>query len=471
MREHNNRGGRRLGSNEGPGWMEKVGIWLQDKRHRRIVIVVAAVLAALLCVAAAVASFVRPPDIPVPVVTPNPSGSEAVDEGDAPNIAASGRKDQYYTFLVCGRDTAGGGNTDTIMLVAYDVKNQKANVMNIPRDTMVNVSWDIKRINSVYNVMGLEGMKEHVGKLTGIVPDFYVIVEWEAVGELVNAIGGVTFEVPFDMDYDDAAQDLHIHQKAGLRRLTGEDAMQVVRWRKNNTGPSLGDIQRVQIQQDFLMAVAKECLQLSNLGRINEFARIFGENVDTDLTFGNLVWFGTQAFSMNVEEDLAFHTMPGNTAFQFYSFTYHNMQSYVLPDVQGILELVNEGFNPYLRDVQQSDLQVMVEKADGTLGVTSGTLADPRVGRPISRPTPSPTPTSTPTPTPTPTPTSTPEVTAQPSPSPEVTTQPSPSPEVTAEPTPVPESTPEPTPEPLPAETSSGSQTTGQEAATPADAA
>ena len=55
------------------------------------------------------------------------------------------RKSQdYYTVLILGRDTGGGGNTDTMLLACYDVTNQKATVMSIPRDTMVNVSWDIK---------------------------------------------------------------------------------------------------------------------------------------------------------------------------------------------------------------------------------------------------------------------------------------------------------------------------------------
>ena len=53
-----------------------------------------------------------------------------------------------------GRDTGGGGNTDTVLLAAYDVKNQEMNVMSIPRDTMVNVNWDVKKINSVYNFNG-----------------------------------------------------------------------------------------------------------------------------------------------------------------------------------------------------------------------------------------------------------------------------------------------------------------------------
>ena len=78
---------------------------------------------------------------------------------------------------------------------------------------------------------GMTALKTEVSRLTGIYPDFYVQVEWEAIGKLVDAVGGVEFEVPFDMDYDDPAQELHIHQKKGLRLLNGDDAMQVVRFR------------------------------------------------------------------------------------------------------------------------------------------------------------------------------------------------------------------------------------------------
>ena len=76
-------------------------------------------------------------------------------------------------------------------------------------------------------VNGITALKKEVGKLTGIAPDFYVVVQWEAVGRLVEAIGGVHFEVPFDMDYDDPTpgQDLHIHLKQGYQELNGEQAM------------------------------------------------------------------------------------------------------------------------------------------------------------------------------------------------------------------------------------------------------
>ncbi len=85
-------------------------------------------------------------------------------------------------MLILGRDTGGGGNTDTMLLASYDVTNQKATVMSIPRDTMVNVPWDIKRINSVYNYYGggdkgIKALYKEISQLVGFEPDYQVIVE------------------------------------------------------------------------------------------------------------------------------------------------------------------------------------------------------------------------------------------------------------------------------------------------------
>ena len=247
--------------------------------------------------------FVKAPDVSdndrPGVQDNNPNKNPAGDTEDGEPETASGRKEDYYTFLLLGKDTS-SGSTDTIILVSYDVANGIVNCMSIPRDTMVNVPWDIKRINSVYSAKEssggkIEGLKTQVSKLTGITPDFYVIIEWEAVGRLVDALGGVYFDVPYDMNYDDPYQDLHIHQSKGYRLLDGDDAMQVVRWRKNSNGTNYGDTVRMEVQQAFLKAVAQQCLQLGNWTKISEFAKIFAENVETDLPLNNLLWFAQKA--------------------------------------------------------------------------------------------------------------------------------------------------------------------------------
>lgn len=358
----------------------KAGLNRKQRIRWRVIRIAAVVCAAILLLGALYGVFVRKPNIPSLPVGGDVSGEHEAGVGD--------RRPGVYTFLVVGKDTGGGGNTDTMILATYDTKEKTLDAMSLPRDTMTNVSWNNKKLNTVFNYYkgkdkatqvekGMTALKTHVGKLTGIVPDYYVMVEWDAVGELVDAIGGVVFDVPYDMHYDDPYQDLHIHQDKGVRKLTGEDAMEVIRWRKNNGkygNFQIGDSGRMKVQQEFLVAVAKECLQLKHLMNASEFARIFTENVNTDLTVGNLAWLAQQAIGMNADRDIQFHTMPYTP--------YTRGTSYVLPVVDELLVLINGGLNPYKEDITADDLEVLQLKGDGSLYLTSGTLEDSGLAKP-----------------------------------------------------------------------------------------
>ena len=272
------------------------------------------------------------------------SQNEELDWGDGVRPKASGarKSKDFYTVLILGRDTGGGGNTDTMLLASYDVTNQKATVMSIPRDTMVNVSWDVKKINSVYNSCGrgdkgIQGLYREIAQLVGFEPDYQVVVEWEAVGKIVDAIGGVYFDVPYTMDYHDPLQNLVIEQEKGYRLLSGEDAMEVIRWRRNDRSSpygyhnGIGDSGRMEVQQSFLKAVIQQMMQPANVLNIGKIAKVFQENVSTDLSFQNILWFGKQAFSGGLSiDDVTFLTMPWKGA-EAWSRYYHRYLEYVVP--------------------------------------------------------------------------------------------------------------------------------------------
>lgn len=385
------KGGSRLSRLEKPAGGKKPKPQLTPRQKVLRVLYVAVFVVAALTVAVFAASrliFVKPN---VSVVE-RPNHSKAINEGDAdigesPDIAENGRKEDFFTFLVIGRDTGGGGNADTILLASYDVTNQKLNVMSVPRDTMVNVSWDIKRINSVYNFSGggdkgVEALNSEISQLVGFVPDFQVVVEWNAVGDLVEAIDGVWFDVPRNMDYDDPTQDLHIHIAKGYQKLSGDDAMKVVRFRdgNNNSGYVNGDLGRIETQQAFLKAVVEQCLQFKNVDNIGKLSKVFTDNVSTNLTVNNLAWFAQQAIFGGLKMDnVNFVTMPcSNKGVWSRSFAgkSYQFQSFVVPKTGELVDLVNECFNPYLKDLDQSELDIMYVNADGTIGSSTGHLED-----------------------------------------------------------------------------------------------
>ena len=396
MENHKNeKGGSRLERYNVKKYKKESRLTTQQK----VLVGVAVVLAvAILAVLAWKSIFVRP-DITKP--SQDPSGSTSTEEileyeGVSPKADGERKSKDYYTVLILGRDTGGGGNTDTMLLASYDVTNQKASVMSIPRDTMVNVSWDVKKINSVYNVYGggdngIRALYKEISQLVGFEPDFEVIVEWEAVGKLVDAIGGVYFDVPYNMDYHDPYQDLVIEQTKGYRLLDGDDAMQVIRWRKNDADSpyghtQVGDDGRIKIQQDFLMAVIQQLMKAENVKNISKIAKVFQECVETDMSFQNILWFGQQALTGGLSTDnINFFTMPYKSS-SAWSRSYQQNLSYVVPSANELLKVVNEELSPFQEVFTLSDLDIMYVNSDGSVGSTSGYLEDTKAGQPPVKP-------------------------------------------------------------------------------------
>ncbi len=366
-------------------------------RQQKVLLAVAIVLAVVVVVVAACQSIFVRPDLENK--KPQSQETEEIDYGDGVRPRSDGERksEDYYTVLILGRDTGGGGNTDTMLLASYDVTNQKATVMSIPRDTMVNIPYDIKRINAVYNYggggdKGIQALYKEISQLVGFEPDYQVIVEWDAVGEIVDAMGGVWFDVPRDMNYEDPYQDLSIHQTAGYRLLSGDDAMQVLRYRHDNKvngvmkGYPDGDLGRIKTQQAFLQAMVEQMLQVKNITKINDFIKVVQNNVETDLSFQNMFWFGQQAVLGGLKiEDVNFVTMP-NKNVSCWSRSVGNMQSYVVPIADELLDLVNNELSPFVETFTLSDLDIMSVNADGSVSSSTGYVEDSKAAKPPVKP-------------------------------------------------------------------------------------
>ncbi len=331
-------------------------------RGERAVLVVAILLFVCAGLVGAWLCFARPPELDDPAT--NTSDTSDHQQGSNSNSGTDEepvrqRRKNCFTILVSGHDDDNGGS-DTNILVMVDPDQGEINAVSIPRDTLINTSWNIPKINAAYNVGGVERLCQELSNLLGIPVDYYVAVDLEGFVELVDAIGGVNFEVPVDMNYDDPTQNLHIHFSKGMQYLNGEDALKVLRWRQNNepnSGYPNGDIGRIQTQQDFLITVARQMLSSLSLDMLNTYADLFVQYVDTELTVGNLVWLGQQLLTIGMD-NVHFYTLPGEgqylTTDDFWDGSY-----YVL-DAQAALELVNDAFNPYDQPLTLEDMDILV---------------------------------------------------------------------------------------------------------------
>lgn len=273
------------------------------------------------------------------------------DQTPAPKLE---RKSKTWTFLLACTD-ATSGNTDTIMVGMYDTVNQKAGLVSIPRDTLVNATIDgqtYRKINSLYNV-SVEALMSEVSKLLGIPIDHYVTVDIKAFIKLVNLVDGIDYNVPVHMWYEDDVQDLLIQFEPGMQHLDGKQTMELCRFRYSNdgSGTELTDAGRNQIQREVLAQIAKKVL--SNPQKIASYLELFFQYVKTDLKLEELLWFVEPAMGFDMSTGLTTGGLTGD-----YDVHYNGQRWYFLPDREESTALINQTVNPYTTDLPADRMRI-----------------------------------------------------------------------------------------------------------------
>lgn len=213
--------------------------------------------------------------------------------------------------------------TDTIMVASYNPNTQTANLLSIPRDTFTgkykSKATASQKINCLYNISrNPQKILDAVNEITGLDIEYYVLVRTEALIKLVDAIGGVEFNVPINMYYTDKTQDLVIDLKAGTQKIDGNKAEQLLRFRHNNDGTSYpieygdNDFGRMRTQRDFIMTTLKQTLKPGNIFKIGQILEIANENVDTNLELSYIKDYIPYAVEFNTD-NLKTATLPGTT--------------------------------------------------------------------------------------------------------------------------------------------------------------
>ncbi|MEN9217355.1 MAG: LCP family protein [Gloeomargarita sp. HHBFW_bins_162] len=174
------------------------------------------------------------------------------------------------------------GLTDTMILARFDPVTDTVTAISLPRDTQVLIKNDpYSKLNEANAKGGPALAAETVSTLMGGVPiDRYVRVNPMGVEALVDALGGITINVPKDLKYQDDSQHLYINIKAGLQKLNGKQALHFLLFRQDG----LGDIGRIQRQQIFMRAFQEQALTPQTLTRLPQIFGVIKQYVDTNLT-------------------------------------------------------------------------------------------------------------------------------------------------------------------------------------------
>lgn len=217
----------------------------------------------------------------------------AIDGKNSGNTATSAKiaNRQPISVLVLGVDQGiegrhDQGNSDTMILATANPQNNSATMTSIPRDTLADIQGDpgdkyfMFRVNSAYELGGNRASMKTVSSLLNVPIDYYLEVNMKALRSLVNAVGGVDVDVPFDFSYDWC--DFH----KGKQHLNGRHAVAYVRMRKEDPR---GDYGRQMRQRQVIEAIAHKAMSVNTLANYRKLINIFNKYVKTNLTFNDML--------------------------------------------------------------------------------------------------------------------------------------------------------------------------------------
>ncbi|GHH97463.1 LCP family protein [Neobacillus kokaensis] len=187
------------------------------------------------------------------------------------------------------RKNNGPARSDALMLATFNKTDKSVKLLSIPRDSYVHIpEKDIyTKINHAHAYGGVKLTLETVEELLDVPVDYYVKMNFNAFIDIVNALDGITVDVPYtfsEQDSKDRAKAITLEK--GVQNLDGEQALAFARTRKMDS-----DIQRGERQQQIMKAIVTKAASVKSLGNYTDVMEAVGKNMTTDLTFDQMKSF------------------------------------------------------------------------------------------------------------------------------------------------------------------------------------
>ena len=224
--------------------------------------------------------------------------------------ATAEQSDEICNVLFLGTDRE-AGLCDVVMLVNVNFSDETATVAQIPRDTYARYTESsYKKLNGAYKALGgAKQTAEFLADAFCIDIHHYICIDLDTLSDVVDAVGGVDVDLPFDMKYRDPEQGLYIDLREGMTHLDGELAEQFVRFR---SGYADGDLGRIDAQKLFMAAFFEKIA--------NEFSPVMAarltaaaDGVETDIKISDILAIGARVIDMEANS-ISMMTLAGAEA-------------------------------------------------------------------------------------------------------------------------------------------------------------
>lgn len=222
--------------------------------------------------------------------------------------------------------------TDTIMLVKANTETGKIDILSIPRDSRVKIRQEFDKVNHAHAFGGIELTIQTLRNFLGLDIDYYVQVNYKAVENIIDALGGVDFDVPKGVSIDVGSLKI----REGMNHFDGQHALWYLRTRKIYEN---GDIGRVEAQQGFMKAMVDQIVAKSEKINLTTFVTNYLKYVKTNLPMSVLMDL-TNNIGKFSSANVSTFTVPGRE--QTIEGT-----SYYLPDFEKTWRLVDKEFQNF----------------------------------------------------------------------------------------------------------------------------
>ena len=252
----------------------------------------------------------------------NVGGGKDIDELD--KVLPEGKRN----VLLIGTDKS-GRLADVLMVFSLDAKKKEINLISIPRDTKVRIpGYGTHKITESLSLGGESTTISLAKDVSGISIHDYVKVNFSAVEDLIDALGGVEYYVPQRMYYKDPEQNLYIDLYEGMQVLNGENAVDMLRFRSY----PMGDIARTEVQRDFIKEFFKQKASVSNLNKADDLYKIVNKNIDSSISYSEVISIANMVKKMD------------NLKFQNFEFSYTLSDPYVIINLMESLPVIEQYF-------------------------------------------------------------------------------------------------------------------------------
>lgn len=305
----------------------------KKNRNSRTMLIVIVYVCAFFVIAGAVVTALllhKPsvdptPQFPTDGITDLEQTTDVATEPEDPYT----RKEGFYTFLIAGVDDV-SMSTDVLMLASLDTASGSIHIVQIPRDTYINKDVggysSVTRVNAVFTAaynrqrnsgateakakhLAMQDLQTRLSAALCVNIDEYVLINTTGFRNVIDAVGGIWYDVPQDMDYEDPEQNLYIHLKAGYQHLDGEQCEQLIRFRD---GYATGDIGRVEMRGDFLVEVLRQVKSNITIGDMIAMIPNLIRNVSTSMSVADIVSYTKSVYAIG-DEAIAVRTISGST--------------------------------------------------------------------------------------------------------------------------------------------------------------